>query len=173
MIKKLKKKAKLWFCFSLYLHAGTFQRRLLRRCWMSGDHSFVPLMSPCNEQSATLSSFYQQLCLQNCITGASSMKPLLFSYMYTAIQSLMRHQRESNQKRAMIFNSMSTQAYTVMCSSGRLCYVIQFIKKTSPVTLAVLVLIRKDLHSSFNLSCLTLWRISLCMWGEEKSFSSE
>lgn len=127
-IKKIKK-AKLWFCFSLYLCAGTFQRRLLRRCWMSGDHSFVPLMSPCNEQSATLSSFYQQLCLQICITGASSMKPLLFSYMYTAIQSLMRHQRESNQKWAMIFSSMSTQAYTVMCSSGRLCYVIQFIKK--------------------------------------------
>lgn len=39
---------------------------------MSGDPSSVPLMSPCKEQSATLSSFYPPLCPQNCTTMASS-----------------------------------------------------------------------------------------------------
>lgn len=52
--------------------AGTFQNLQLRRCWMSGDPSSVPSMSPCKEQSATLSSFYPPLCPRNCTTTASS-----------------------------------------------------------------------------------------------------
>lgn len=39
---------------------------------MNGDHSSVHLMSPCKEQSATLSSFCPQLCPQSCITRALS-----------------------------------------------------------------------------------------------------
>lgn len=60
--------------FFLSVHTDTFQSLLLRRCWMSGDHSSVPLMSPCKEQSATLSSFYPQLCHQSCTTRGSSKK---------------------------------------------------------------------------------------------------
>lgn len=56
----------------IYVLAGTFQNLQLRRCWMSGDPSSVPLMSPCKEQSATLSSFYPPLCPQSCTTMASS-----------------------------------------------------------------------------------------------------
>lgn len=62
--------------------SDTFQSLLLRRCWMSGDPSSVPLMSPCKEQSATLSSFYLQLCLQSCTTRGSSKKLLIFSYVW-------------------------------------------------------------------------------------------
>lgn len=69
------------YCLSVC--TDTFQSLLLRRCWMSGDRCSVPLMSPCKEQSATLSSFYPRLCLQSCTTGGSSKKRVLvISYVW-------------------------------------------------------------------------------------------